>query len=59
MAKVNLPRDAQLIRRAPVGYNWLLYYSPNKRRYYKLTPNGRGGHTVQSGTSIQSCCGGR
>jgi hypothetical protein len=51
-----LPRDAQFIRRAPVGYHWSLYYSKSQRLYYKLTPM-RGGYDVQTGSTIASCCG--
>ena len=53
-----LPGDAQFLRRAPIGYSWQLYYSPHQRVYYKLTPM-RGGYDVQTGKSIQSCCGER
>ena len=50
-----LPGDAQFVRRAPLGYSWVLYYSPRQRLYYKLTPV-RGGYDVQTGKSIQTCC---
>ena len=54
--KQYVPVDAQLVRRAPAGYSWVLYYSPRMKMYYKLTPTRSGGYTVQAGKTIASCC---
>jgi hypothetical protein len=51
-----LPRDAKYLRAAPMGFNWVLYYSPRQRLYYKVTPL-QGGFDIKTGTSIKGCCG--